>query len=320
MPLTLRRPAAPLRPTVPPPPAVMLFLDDFCGGLCHCLVSQGQTVRLGEPVGSSSCGAAVHAPISGVVRAVGSGALVIENDFQNTPDWRIEPLACLEDAEASHLLARLARSGLLTADFTPLPQRLEPCHALALAVLTQEDYLLFSALTQSIFGGLRALARLVRPRRLLLFHDPRCAPVSRAARALCFPGELIEVDGTAPQLNRQLTGRSLERGVTLGDLGCLVFSPQGAAALFDAIYLGQPHLKTTVVLLGPGGGPPAVCTVPLGTSLAHLLTQTRRSAPTVLQGVEKRGRILRSHNAPLTKTDMVFTCLSGPALTPTGRG
>ena len=89
MPLTLRRPSAPLRPTVPPPPAVMLFLDDFCGGLCHCLVSQGQTVRLGEPVGSSSCGAAVHAPISGVVRAVGSGALVIENDFQNTPDWRI---------------------------------------------------------------------------------------------------------------------------------------------------------------------------------------------------------------------------------------
>ena len=152
MPLALRRPLPPITAAIAPPSAVMLYLDDFCGALCQPLVRAGQRVRRGEPVGASSCGAQVHASVSGVVRAVGSSALVIENDGRDTPDRRIAPLACLEDVPREPLLQRLPQLGLLTYDLSPLPQKLQPCHALALAVLSDADFCLFQVFARQMLG------------------------------------------------------------------------------------------------------------------------------------------------------------------------
>ena len=311
LPLALRRPLPPITAAIAPPSAVMLYLDDFCGALCQPLVRAGQRVRRGEPVGAASCGAQVHASVSGVVRAVGSSALVIENDGRDTPDRRIAPLACLEDVPREPLLQRLPQLGLLTYDLSPLPQKLQPCHALALAVLSDADFCLFQVFARQIFGGIRALATLLRPRRLLLYYDPKRAPAAETARLLKFPGELQTVDGRCPQLAQRLAGRSLERGVTLGDLGLLVFSPQGAAALWDAIYLGEPYLRMGVVIAGEKRRTRTVCTVPLGTSVAHILAQAHLSAPTVLLGSQETGRILRDPTTPLNKGDTLLTCLGG---------
>ena len=81
---------------VPAPGAVLLYLDDFAGGLCRPVVAEGQTVRLGDPVGVSDGGAWVHASVSGTVRAVRTGALIVENDFRSTPGRSVEPLSSLE--------------------------------------------------------------------------------------------------------------------------------------------------------------------------------------------------------------------------------
>lgn len=315
-----RRAAAPLPcPPVPPPPAVLLHLDDFAGGRCRAVVSAGQRVLRGEPVGISAGGAWVHAPVSGVVRAVRGSGLVLENDCRDAPGADIEPLASLEDAQPHRVLERLTRSGLLTADLRPLPQRLTPCHALALAVLTQTDEAVFFALLHQVLGGVRALGRLAAPRRLLLFYSRGLRAVAQAARQLSFPAEAVAVDAQAPGLEALLAGRALEPGVTLGDLGLLVFSPREAAALYDAIYLGQPYLKTTVLILGPGVRERTVRTVPLGTSVRHLLQATRRTAPTVLLGDAKTGQILRNLDTPLGKGDGLITCLTGRRLTPADR-
>lgn len=319
-PMLLSLPAIAPAVSTPPPAAVMLYLDDFAGGRCRAVVTAGQSVRLGDPVGVSAGGAWVHASVSGTVRAVSAGALVVENDFRFSPGRAIEPLSSLDDVPRAAVLRRLGRSGLLTADDAPLPEQLQPCHALALAVLTEADAAVFFAMLHQVLGGFRAMGRLVQPRRLLLFHDRRMRAVERAARRLQLPAETVAVDGTNPQLDLRLAGRGLEPGVTLGDLGCLVFSPRGAAALFAAIYLGQPYIQQAVVICGPGRRERTVRTVPLGTSAAHLLTAAHRTAPTILLGDAATGQILRNPNIALGKGDGLLTCLTGNKLTPADPG
>lgn len=306
--------------SAPPPAAVMLYLDDFAGGRCRAVVTPGQAVRLGDPVGVSAGGAWVHASVSGVVRAVSAGALVLENDFRFAPGRAIAPLSSLEDVPRDQVLRRLGRAGLLTGDGAPLPQQLQPCHALALAVLTEADAAVYFSLLHQVLGGFRAMGRLVQPRRLLLFHDRRLGAVARAARRLQLPAEPVAVDGMDARLDLRLAGRALEPGVTLGDLGCLVFSPRGAAALFAAIYLGQPYIQQAVVICGPGRRERTVRIVPLGTSAAHLLAAAHRTAPTILLGDAATGRILRNPNTALGKGDGLLTCLAGKRLTPADPG
>lgn len=305
---------------VPPPGAVLLYLDDFAGGLCRPVVAQGQPVRLGDPVGVSSGGAWVHASVSGTVRAVGAGALVVENDFRSAPGKSVEPLSSLEGVAREPVLRRLVRAGLLTADGAPLPEKLQPCHALALTVLSEAEAAIFFALLHQVLGGMRAMGRLVQPQKLLLFYDRHLRQVEKAARRLRFPAEALAVDGAAPGLDLRLTGRTLEPGVTWGDLGCLVFSPREAAALFAAVYLGQPYIQQAVAICGPGRREWTVRTVPLGTSAAHLLAAAHRTAPTILLGDSATGQILRNPNTALGKRDGLLTCLTGRTLTPAGPG
>ena len=305
---------------VPSPGAVLLYLDDFAGGLCRPVVAEGQTVRLGDPVGVSDGGAWVHASVSGTVRAVRTGALIVENDFRSTPGRSVEPLSSLEGVAREPVLRRLSRAGLLTADGAPLPEKLQPCHALALTVLTEAEAAVYFALLYQVLGGVRAMGRLVQPRKLLLFYDRRFRPVEKAARRLQFPVEAVAVDGAAPELDQRLTGRRLDAGVTWGDLGCLVFSPREAAALFAAIYLGQPYIQQAVAISGPGRREWTVRMAPLGTSAAHLLAAAHRTAPTVLLGDAATGRILRRPDTALGKRDGLLTCLTGRTLTPAGPG
>ena len=300
--------------------AVLLYLDDFAGGLCRPVVAEGQTVRLGDPVGVSDGGAWVHASVSGTVRAVRAGALIVENDFRSTPGRSVEPLSSLEGVAREPVLRRLSRAGLLTADGAPLPEKLQPCHALALTVLTEAEAAVYFALLHQVLGGVRAMGRLVQPRKLLLFYDRRFRPVEKAARRLQFPVEAVAVDGAAPELDQRLTGRRLDAGVTWGNLGCLVFSPREAAALFAAIYLGQPYVQQAVAISGPGRQEWTVRMAPLGTSAAHLLAAAHRTAPTVLLGDAATGRILRRPDTALGKRDGLLTCLTGRTLTPAGPG
>lgn len=299
---------------VPPPPAVMLYLDDFCGGRCRCLVRTGDRVSLGQRIGQpEGNGAAVHASVSGMVRAVGGGAVVIENDFRNTPAAGAEPLATLDEVSPESLRQRLNAGGILTAEDRPL---LLPagwtCHVLALNLLPQDgqDSRAMDA-PDRVFGGLRALIRAAQPRRTVVLWDRRCPETGQLLRQYGVPAESLPADGRRPYSLYQLTGHGPEPGVSLDDLGCLALDAQGAAAVWEALYWGQPYVRRQVLLTGPRPGDAVSLTVPLGTAVCHLLSAARISAPTVLLGSAKTGHILRELQTPIGKTNGRITCLTG---------
>ncbi len=301
---------------VPPPSAVMLYLDDFCGGRCRCLVRTGDRVLQGQQIGEADgIGAAVHASVSGIVRAIGGGAVVIENDFRNAPAAETEPLPTLDDAAPACLRQRLFSSGILTAEDKPLRLPADrPCHVLALNLLPR-DNADTAALTweapDRVFGGLRALMRILHPRRTLVLWDRRCPDLGRLLLRHGVPAEPLAVDSRRAFPIQRLTGHVPEPDVTLTDLGCLVVDAQGAAAVWDTLYRGQPFLRRQVLLTGPRQGEAISLIAPLGTAVCHLLAAAQRSAPTVLLGSAGTGRMLRELQTPIGKADGRLACLAG---------
>lgn len=299
---------------VPPPPAVMLYLDDFCGGRCRCLVRTGDHVALGQPIGQpDGNGAAVHASVSGTVRAVGGGAVVIENDFRNTPAPGAEPLASMDEAAPEELHRRLNGSGILTWECRPLRLWAErPCHVLALNLLPRDPWdCLPVEPPDRVLGGLRALIHAARPRRTVVLWDRRRPETGQWLLRYGVPAESIPADGRRPFPAERLTGCAPEPGMTLDDLGCLMVDAQGAAAVWEALYWGQPCVRRQVLLTGPRPHDAVFLQAPLGTAVCHLLSAAGIDASTVLLGSAKTGRILRERQTPIGKSDGRITCLTG---------
>ena len=301
---------------VPPPPAVMLYLDDFCGGQCRRLVQTGDRVALGQRIGQpEGSGAAIHASVSGVVRACGGGAVVIENDYRSTPFAGSEPLSTLEEAPLEMLRRRLNDSGILTAEERPLVLPADRvCHVLALTLLPREpsDPCPFvPEAPDRVFGGFRAMMQVLQPRRALVVWDRRRPEVGQLLRRYGVPAESISADGRKPFFPYQLTGRPPEPGVWLDDLGCVVLDAQGAEAVWEALYWGQPYVRRRIRITGPRPNSAVSVTAPLGTAVCHLLAAAQISAPTVLLGSAQTGRILRELQTPIGKADGRIACLTG---------
>ena len=83
------------------PAQAAVLLRQHIGAPCKPLVSVGDTVCMGQKIGDGDglC-VPVHAPVSGVVEAIedrphpGGGlcpAIIIKNDFLDTPDPRLKP-------------------------------------------------------------------------------------------------------------------------------------------------------------------------------------------------------------------------------------
>lgn len=256
--------------TVPPPPAVLVSLRSYCGAPCRRLVSKGDPVLQGQPIGQPTEGGAwVHAPVSGTVRAVNASALVIENDFRRTPVPDSSPIASPEELHPQFLRHRLLHSGILTETKRPLPLWKEgACQMLLLSLLPQEPWepdpmMLFPS--DRVFGGLRLLKKLLQPRRTVIVSDRRHPLSGALALAFGHGAEIVTADGHSALHRLTPTDRSPE------DARILLLRPDSCAAIWEAIWLDQPFLSQTVLIGGTGLCSPVAVRVPLGTSASHIL-------------------------------------------------
>lgn len=246
---------------LPPPAAVLLSLKDHQGGLCRCTVQKGQYVFQGQCIGIPAMGgAAVHASVSGTVRAVSTAAVVIENDFRNSPAPDCVPL---EDSHGDALTDRVSKAGLLTAEGVPLlPSR--PCRHLVLSLLprsTGEPDPLHLYGVDRVFGGLRLARQLWNPKQTVIFGDKRYRSSFVLARSFGGDALLQSVDGRYPggepqSLRRRLWAMGMEQD-------CLMLDAAGAAGIFDAVWLGQPWTRKLIFF----GKERQAAEVPLGTAL-----------------------------------------------------
>ena len=294
--------------TVPPPTAVMVSLRSFFGAPCRRLVSKGDPVRLGQPIGQPAEGGAwVHAPVSGTVRAVNTSAVVIENDFHSTPVSDNSPIVAPEDLHPQFLRHRLAHSGILTEKQRPLPLWKEgACQLLILSFLPQNPWepdpmLLFPS--DRVFGGLRLLKKLLQPRRTVILSDRRHSLSGALALAFGHEAELLTVDNRSSSavLRRLMPSEHT-----------LLFSPRNCIAVWEAVWLDQPFISQTVLIGGPGLCSPVAVRVPLGTSATHILA--------AVSGAETTLELVCSAHSVIGKTDAVLLCASSTPTDPDSDG
>ena len=117
---------APNEPVVviTPPPQVVIPMAQHIGAPCQPIVKVGDYVTMGQKIGDNPApvSAPVHSPVSGKVIAIEPRphplgdmimAIVIENDYQDTPCTDLAPLTeeQLKDPEA--ILTRLREAGIV---------------------------------------------------------------------------------------------------------------------------------------------------------------------------------------------------------------
>ena len=131
----------------PIPAQVVIPMSQHIGALCVPLVKPGDQVKMGQKIGDGEglC-APVHASVSGTVLAVeprrhpnGSRVLsvVIENDFQDTPDRTLTPHLDGKGLTSDEIVAIIREAG------TPATGNGRPSAALANAIEALEKQLSF---------------------------------------------------------------------------------------------------------------------------------------------------------------------------------
>lgn len=117
---------APEEPVVviTPPPQVIVPMAQHIGAPCQPLVAVGDYVTMGQKIGENPApvSAPVHSPVSGKVVAIEPRlhplgdmipAVVIENDYQDTPCHDLKPLTEEELKDPEAILVRLREAGIV---------------------------------------------------------------------------------------------------------------------------------------------------------------------------------------------------------------
>ena len=325
------------------PPLLRLSLAQSMGAPARPCVSVGQRVLKGQRLADAdgAMSVAVHAPTSGVVRAIGplplahpSGlngpGIELEPDgderwIELTPlDWRhADPAQVLDTLQArgvaglggalfpTHL--KLARRGLDTLVVNGA--ECEP-------YITCDDRLMRER-ASGIVAGIALAAQLTEARQVLIGIEDNKPHAIAAMRAAC-AGSGFDVvviptlypSGGAKQLIHLLTGKAVPAGRRSTEFGvqCLNVATLYTAA--RALEHGEPAIQRLVTLTGAVARPGNVEAL-LGTPADWLLAEAGRQADSdqIIMGGPMMGFALPDASAGLTQASNCLIAAS-PALFP----
>ncbi|MDE6954191.1 MAG: electron transport complex subunit RsxC, partial [Oscillospiraceae bacterium] len=275
-------------------------LRQHIGAPCKPLVAVGETVCMGQKIGDGEglC-VPVHAPVSGVVEAIedrphpGGGAcpaIIIKNDFLDTPHHSLKPHANPEQLAPAELVSILRESGLVGMGGAAFPTDIKSktgmgyTGVLILNACECEPYItaddaLLRARSGDVLRGLALLARILNPDQTVIGiedNKPEAAAILRETLK-DIPGVELRVlptrypQGAEKQLIQAVTGRQVPSGGLPKDVGCAVFNAATAFAAYRAVYEGMPLIERVVTVTGEGVKEPRNLIVRVGTSFQEVI-------------------------------------------------
>ena len=327
----------------PLPPELVLPLAQHAGEGATACVVVGQRVRRGERIADAQGerSAHVHAPASGVVRAIEprplphpsrlEGLCIVLVPDDGTDDLHLDPMPDWATLEPEALRERIRAAGIvgLGGAAFPTAEKLGAArHTLILngaecePYIACDDALLRERAAQVVLGG-RVLRRVLgAPRVLLAVEDTMPEARAAAMAAIATHGadeiELVTVptlypEGGERQLIRVLTGLEVPSGGLPRDIGVIVQNVGTAAACWRAIEVGEPLLSRIVSVTGPGVNSPGNFEVALGTPIAHLVAQAggyTKAAERLVLGGPMMGLALPHDDFPIVKASNCVLVLS----------
>nr|WP_244998984.1 electron transport complex subunit RsxC [Shewanella algae] len=315
-------------------------------------VKVGDRVLKGQALtrGLSAMYLAVHAPTSGIIRAIEQrpsnhpSALpvltcVLEADGQDQAiHFDRQDLAALSREQ---ILSRIRQAGIagLGGAMFPAHIKLNPASEIELLLINGvecEPYIsaddrLMREHAREILDGIEIVHGLLNPKRVIIAiedNKPEAVQAMQQALDSChLPKGSIRItviptkypSGGEKQLIQIITGQEVPSGAIPAQLGIVVHNVGTAFAIREAVCLGKPLIERVVTVTGGNIPKPGNYWVPLGTPIAHILEQsgfTPSGQDTVIIGGPMMGHTLPLIKVPLLKGSNCILVPSASEISP----
>ena len=326
----------------PIPTTVIIPLQQHIGAPCEPLVGPGDTVKLGQKIGDGPglC-VPVHASVSGRVLAMeprrqpGGGdalSVVIENDYQDTPDQTLQPHMDASALTPDELLAIVREAGIVGMGGAAFPTSVKGQSSLGRVdtvianacecepYITADDVLL-RTYPEQVLGGMKLICQALRPKRAVLAVEDNKKDAIAALKKLLADEPQLELkilptrypQGAEKQLIQAVTGRQVPPGALPSAVGCAVFNASTFASVYKAVMLGQPLTRRIVTVTGEGVQNPRNYIARIGTPFSELIAAAgglTEDAWKVISGGPMMGTAQADLEAPVVKAANALVCLS----------
>ena len=293
---------------LPEPASVSIPLSQHIGAHARAVVRPGDTVRLGQVIGTveQGLGCPVHASVSGTVRAIVTRRnavgtpiqnVVIDNDGQRLWDESIRAretgLSEATTEEIVEVVRQAGISGLGGATF-PTYAKIRSAVGKADRVIVNcaecEPYLtanhrLLLERGEIVISGLEVVMHALGVKTGILAVEDNKPDAIAHLRERLRKREPLErgldlrvavmktkyPQGDERQLVYALTGREIPAGALPADVGCRIVNAETAAAVSRAFWRGLPLVSRIVTVAGDCVRQPKNVRVPLGASVQDLI-------------------------------------------------
>ena len=327
-------------PVVAPKQVVIPMLQHV-GAPCTPLVSVGDHVLKGQKIGDGEglC-VPVHASVSGTVVAIEprphvSGrmitAVVIDNDFQETPIQIKRFEEPLDQLDMDKALNRIRESGIVGMGGAAFPGNVKALGAMGNIdtlianacecepYITADDFLLRTNPTQ-VLEGMMILRKGLNPKRTLLAVEDNKVEAIATVKELLKQYPDIELavlptrypQGAEKQLIQALTKREIAPGQLPVSVGCVVFNVSTYAAIYRSVRLGLPLIQRIVTVSGEAIAEPRNFAVRIGTpfhDLIELAGGLHNKTERVINGGPMMGVAQSDLSVPVVKATNSILCL-----------
>lgn len=329
--LTERKATVPLAEA---PAQVIIPMSMHLGAPCKAVVSVGDEVKVGQIIGETTgLGAPIHASVSGKVVAVeprpfGNGgemvSVVIENDFQNTPDPAIQHRNNVDALTGEEIIEIVKNAGITGMGGAGFPTHVKLAGAVGKVdtlILNgaecepyiTSDHRLMLERGDAVIGGAQLMAKAIGLNGAVIGIELNKPDAIEHLKALAGLTGDVRIEGlktrypqgAEKQLIQMITGRQVPPGKLPADVGCLVCNIATAAAVYDAVTEGKPLTQRGVTITGGAIAEPMNVMVPMGTPVSHLIKMAggfQENPDRVLLGGPMMGNPIYDLDVPVMKS------------------
>lgn len=318
---------------------VVIPLGQHIGAPATPVVKVGDRVLRGQLIAEPSgfVSAAVCSSVSGTVKAItdrtllrGQGkVIVIENDgeYENAPgvgDKRSLDMLTAEDVK--RIVGEAGIVGMGGAGFPTsvklVPKNPEDIRYILINAAECEpyltcDYRLMVERPEKLLGGIRVMQKVFPQAVGIIAVEDNKPEAIATLKALAADDPQIRIQPLKtkyPQGGERLIlhavlGIDINSGVLPADVGCVVQNVSTTIAVYDAVCESTPLISRVVTLSGEGMLGMGNFEVPLGTTLADLLTETgglSEKVTKLVAGGPMTGTAFTELCIPVTKTSGGF--------------
>ncbi len=331
----------------PEPEIAAIFLSQHTGNPAKPAVKPGETVKIGQEIGSADgfISSSVHASISGKVLAIEERlhpaflkkmpAVIIENDGESALDGSIEPLK--DNASPEETVKYLEDKGIVGLGGAMFPSHVKlrppkPVDTLIINGAECEPFLssdnrLMLEYTDDIISGIELMMGILDIKSAVIaVEENKPEALSKLAESASDGIRTASLRAKYPQgAEKMLIKSILDRRVPDGglpmDAGAAVFNVSTVFAVHRAITGGMPLIERALTVSGDYIGEKGNFTVKIGTPLPDILARcTGASAAetaanrTIKMGGPMMGILLTSPDTYTIKGASGFTIQEKPAV------